>query len=52
MNKKIFVFIETSTEIYKVELTPENFDGNMGNFIAKIAHDYDVDAKYYVGGFA
>ena len=49
--KKIFVFVESNSKVAKVEL-PENFDGNMGNFIAKLAHDYPADAVYYVGGLA
>lgn len=52
MEKKLFVFIETSNGISKVELSKDNFDGNMGNFIAHLAHDYPTDAKYYVGGLA
>lgn len=50
--KKIYLFVETSTLITKHELSKDNFDGNMGNYIAKIAHDYPADAKYYVGGLA
>lgn len=50
--KKIFVFVETPSCIYKHELDPTEFDGCMGNFIAKISHDYPEDSKFYVGGLA
>lgn len=52
MEKKIFVFVESAGVIHKVELTKDNFNGNMGNFIASIAHNYPKDAVYYVGGLA
>lgn len=50
--KKIFVFVESDSKIFKHEIDPQSFDGNMGNFIAKLAHDYPSDAVYYVGSFA
>lgn len=52
MEKKLFLFIETADGIDKIELSKENFTGNMGNTIAGIAHDYPADAVYYVGGLA
>lgn len=50
--KKIFLFVDTGLCIYKHELDPKEFDGYMGNYIAKISHDYPEDSKYYVGGLA
>lgn len=51
MQKKMFVFVESLGEITKVEL-PQDFDGNLGNFIAKIAVKYGENTIYYVGGLA
>lgn len=53
MNKKVVVFVENllTNEISKVEL-PEDFDGNMGNFIAKLSVQFGADHRYYVGGLA
>lgn len=53
MNKPVFVFVECSNKIVKHDL-PENFDGNMGNFIATIVaeNNYPANIKVYVAGLA
>lgn len=48
--KKIFVFAETQSAIVKHEFDPrQHEDCNLGGFIAKIAVDYPVGTKFYVG---
>ena len=53
MNKPVFIFVECNGKITKHDL-PENFDGNMGNFIAKTVaeHNYPHNIVVYVGGLA
>ena len=49
--KKMFVFVEYADGgLMKVEI-PQDFDGNMGNFISKLTLEYG-EAKYYIGGLA
>ena len=50
--KKLFVFVESNGVVTKHEVDTATFDGSMGNFIAKLSHDYPIDAIYYVGGLA
>lgn len=53
MNKKVFIFVEDvlTSKVTKVDL-PDDFDANMGNFIAKLACEFGLDHRYYVGGLA
>lgn len=53
MNKPLFIFVETDSAVIKHEL-PQDFDGNMGNFIARLVSEnsYPSNIVVYVGGFA